>query len=98
MVSNKGNKGDNPPTGNAAPVSGDDVEFHHSRGKSRPSDYSQDSLIEYLGTIKKRMRKILPHFPDQTLLRLIRGKVKSLVPSFDSGNSSSSSSSSSEAW
>ncbi|GFY86457.1 hypothetical protein Acr_05g0000960 [Actinidia rufa] len=58
-------------------------------------------IISDEGTIRKRMRKILPPLTDLTLLRLQREKVRSFVPSLESGGSSSSSSSSSisdDAW
>ncbi|GFZ18506.1 hypothetical protein Acr_27g0002450 [Actinidia rufa] len=35
------------------------------------------------GTIRKGMRKSLPHLPDLTLLRLLGGKVRPLIPSLE---------------
>ncbi|GFY80833.1 hypothetical protein Acr_01g0006420 [Actinidia rufa] len=97
MASSEGNKGDNP-TGVATPIAVDEGQFHHFQGELRRGYPSPDNSTEYLGTIRKRMRKILPHLPDLTLLRLLGDKVISLVHDLESGGSSLSSSSSSEAW
>ena len=75
MASNEGNKGDNPLTGSAAPIAGDEGESLHSLDEPRLGDPSQDDSVEYIGTIKKEMRRILPHVPDLTLLRWSGGKV-----------------------
>ncbi|GFZ04977.1 hypothetical protein Acr_17g0005490 [Actinidia rufa] len=75
MASNEGNKRDNPPPSSAAPIAGNEGESCHSRDEPRLSGPSQDDSVEYIGTIKKKMRRILPHVPDLTLLRWSGGKV-----------------------
>ncbi|PSS34994.1 Myosin-10 like [Actinidia chinensis var. chinensis] len=55
--------------GGAAPIA-----LTLSQGEPRRGDPSSDNSIEYLGTIRKRMRKILPLLLDLTLLRLLGEK------------------------
>ena len=55
---------------------GDESESHHFRDEHPPSDHSRDDLVEYLGTIRKEMRRVLSHLPDLTLVRLLEGKVQ----------------------
>ena len=98
MAPTEENKGGNTPSGSAAPVLGNEGESHHSQGEPCQGDHSRDSSIEYPGTIERRMRKILPPLLDLTLLRLLNGKVKSLIPSLDSGSSSSSPKAWSDPW
>ncbi|GFY88901.1 hypothetical protein Acr_06g0008410 [Actinidia rufa] len=48
---------------------GDEGESHHSRDEPCPGDLSRDDSVEYIGTIRKEMRRIFPHLPDLTRLR-----------------------------
>ena len=75
MMSSGGDNGEDIPTGGAASIAGNEGESHHSRDELRRGDHSQDGSIEYIGTIRNEMRKVLPHLPDLTLLRLLGGKV-----------------------
>ncbi|GFZ18283.1 hypothetical protein Acr_27g0000220 [Actinidia rufa] len=72
MAFGERNKEDNPPISRAASIAGNEGESHHSRDEPCRCNHSRDNSIEYLGTIRKRMRQILP--PDLSLLRLLRGK------------------------
>ena len=53
MVSNGGDNAEDKLVDGATAIANDEGESHHSR----------DDLVEYLGTIRKRMRKNLPPFP-----------------------------------
>ena len=65
MASSGKDGGDDVPIGEVALVAGDEGESHHSR----------EGLVEYIGTIRKEMRRILPCLPDLTMLRLLGGKI-----------------------
>ena len=67
----------------------DEGEPHHSQ-----CDPPRDDSVEYVGTIRKRQRKILPFLPDQVLLLILGAKI---WPSYLYWGSYSSSSSS-EIW
>ena len=67
-------------------------------GDEGESRHSQYDLVEYLGTIRKIMRKILPPLPDMTFLRLLGGKVWDPTLGLGPYSSSSSLSSKSKAW
>ncbi|GFZ06998.1 hypothetical protein Acr_18g0011680 [Actinidia rufa] len=70
-----GTAGESHPSGKALSSSGDMDEsqnsHEHAQGRSPSRDYS----IECLGSIRTKMRRILPHIPDLTLLRWSGGKV-----------------------
>ncbi|GFZ00561.1 hypothetical protein Acr_14g0001960 [Actinidia rufa] len=74
MVPSDGDNGEDIPTGGAAPVARNEGESHHSRDEPRRGDHSQDGSVEYIGTIRKEMRKVFPHLPDLTFLRLLGEK------------------------
>ena len=61
-------------------VSGDEGESCYPRDELSQSESSRDELVEYLGTIKKEMRRILPRLPDLTLLRWLGEKVRPSIP------------------
>ena len=67
MVSNGRDNVEEKPAGDAAHIVADEGESHLSRDDPPRGDHSRDNSVEYIGTIKKRMREILPPFPDQTL-------------------------------
>ena len=74
-------------------------------GESRPfldehlgRDSPRSESVEYIRTIRKEIRRILPHIPDLTLLRWSGGKVRDPNLSFIPNNLSSSSDSKSESW
>ena len=46
------------------------------KSESRQDGHSRDSLVEYIGTIRKEIRRILHRLPDLTMLRLLGGKSK----------------------
>ena len=75
MASNDGDNAKDKPIGGATPIVGDQCESHHSRDEHPQGDHSLDGLVEYIGTIRKEMIKVLPRLPDQTLLRLLGEKV-----------------------
>ena len=50
-------------------VVGDEGESRHSRDENPRSESSRDKTIEYIGTIRKEMKRILPCLPDLTPLR-----------------------------
>ncbi|GFZ00197.1 hypothetical protein Acr_13g0015960 [Actinidia rufa] len=79
-------------------IAGDEGESYHSRDEPHYEDKSRGSYMEYLGTIKKIHRRILPHLSDKTLLTLLGAKCQLLVRSLELSSSSSSLSSNSEAW
>ena len=51
-------------------VATDDGESHLSLG-----DHSGDDSVEYVGTIRKRQREILPLLPNQMLLSMLEAKI-----------------------
>ena len=57
---------------------GDESESRHTRDKHPQSKSPRDESIEYIGTIRKEMRRILPRLPDLTLLRWLGGKFETL--------------------
>ena len=75
MVSSSEENGKDILTGGATPIAGDEGKSHHSRYELHRDDHSQDSSVEYIGTIKKEMRRILPRLPDLTMLRLLGRKI-----------------------
>ncbi|GFS34121.1 hypothetical protein Acr_00g0032370 [Actinidia rufa] len=74
MASSGGDNGKDIQIGGMALVVGDKGESHHSRDESYRDDHSQDGSIEYIGTIRKEMRKVLPRLPDLTLLGILGEK------------------------
>ncbi|GFY95655.1 hypothetical protein Acr_10g0010400 [Actinidia rufa] len=78
-------------TGSAAHVTSNEGESHHSRDDPPQGDHSRDGSVEYIRTIKKEMRKVLPCLPDLTLLRLIGGKVRTPFLCLEPGSSISNS-------
>ena len=69
-----------------------------STGDKGESHHPRDESVEYIGIIWKEMRRVLPCFPDLTLLRWLGGKVRDPVLGFEPSSSSSSSDSKSESW
>ena len=61
MVSSGGDNAEDKSAGDAAHVVGDEGKSHHSKDDSSQGEYSQDDSVEYIKTIRKGMRKILPH-------------------------------------
>ena len=62
--------GDNNTSGDGAVViSSDEGDSRHSLDEHPRSKSPQDRSIEYIGTIKKEIRRILPHISYLTLLR-----------------------------
>ncbi|GFS29092.1 hypothetical protein Acr_00g0005310 [Actinidia rufa] len=88
MVSTSRDNGEDISIGGVALVTGNNGESHHSRDEPHRGYHSLNGSVEYIGTLKKEMRKVFPHLPDLTLLRLLGGKVRSLIPSLESGSSS----------
>ena len=76
MASSGGDDGKDIPTSGATPIAGDEGESHHSRDDHRRGDNARDDSVEFLGTIRKEMRRILLRLPDLTLLRLQGKKFK----------------------
>ena len=74
MISSGGDNGEDTHTGDAALVVGDEDESHHFQDESRRDDHSRDGSVEYIGNIRKEMRRVLPRFPDLTLLSLLGEK------------------------
>ena len=74
MASNGGDNTEEENARNVDHVAADDGESHLSQG-----DHSQDDSVEYVGTIRKIHREILPLLPDQMLLSMLRAKIR---PSF----------------
>ncbi|GFZ15805.1 hypothetical protein Acr_25g0002140 [Actinidia rufa] len=72
---------ENKSAGDAAQVIGDEGESYHSRDEHPRGDHSRDGSVEYTGTIRKGMMKILPHLPYITLLRLL-GESPTACPWF----------------
>ena len=61
---------------------GNKGESRHSPNEHLRSESPQDESVEYIGTIRKEIRRILPCLPDLTLLRLLGGKVQDPVLHF----------------
>ena len=74
MASSGGDNADDKLEDDVAHVAGNEGESHYSRDDPLRRDHFQDDSVEYIGTIKKGMRKTLPHLPDLTLLRLLGEK------------------------
>ena len=62
-------KGEDVPASKTAPVKGDKGESRHSQDEHPQNESPRGALVEYMGTIRKEIRRILPHVPDLTLLR-----------------------------
>ena len=77
-MSNNGDNAEEKLAGNAAHIVADEGEPLFSRGDPSQGDHSKDDSMEYIRTIKKRMRKILPLLPDMTLLTLLGEKSGNL--------------------
>ena len=71
-------------------VLGDDGESCHPQDEHPQSESPQES-VEYIGTIGKEMRKVLPCLSDLTLLRWLGEKVRDPILGFTPSSSSSSS-------
>ena len=65
MSSGRDNTEDKP-VGDAAHVTGNEGESRISRDDPSLGDPSRDDSVEYIGTIRKSMGKILPPLPDLT--------------------------------
>ena len=76
-------------------ISGDKGESRHPRDE-HPLSESPQELVEYIGTIGKEMRRVLPRFLDLILLRWLGKKVQNLILGLAPSNSSSNSDSRSE--
>ena len=85
------NDGDDDKFGDGAVYSSDAGESRHFRDEHFQRDSSQDEYVEYIGTIEKEMRRLLPHLPDLTLLRWLREKVQDPILGLTPPLSSSSS-------
>ena len=87
-------------TGDGAPSSlGDAGESRPSHGEHIQRDNSsRDNSVEYLGTLRKELKRILPHVPDLTLLKWLGGKIYDPNLGFSPNVSSSSSNSIGESW
>ena len=68
-----------------------------SRGEYLQGGHPREDSIEYLGTVRKELRRIVPHIPDLTLLRWSGGKIRDPILEFCSALGSSSDSTS-ESW
>ena len=75
MASSSGENGKDTLTSNTTLVASDEGESHHSRDEPHRHDHSQDSSVEYIGTSRKEMRRVLPHLPDLTTLRLLEENI-----------------------
>ena len=75
MASNSGDNGEDIPSSGAASVTDNEGQSYHFRDEPRRDDQSRDGSVEYIGTIRKEMRKVLPRLPNLTLLRLLGEKV-----------------------
>ena len=60
MASSDGDGGGDILVGGETLVTNDEDESHHSRGKPCQDDHSRDGSVEYIKTIRKEMRRILP--------------------------------------
>ena len=79
--------------------SSDASKSRHARDEHPQCDnHSRDESLEYLGTIRKELRRILPHILDLPLLRWSGGKVQDLTLGFEQSSSSSSSDSKPESY
>ena len=78
-------------------TSSDEGESRHPRDEPPQSESPRDESVEYLGTIRKEWRSILPRLPDLTMLRLLGGKVPNPI-GLGPFSSSSSSNSRLESW
>ena len=82
MASSTGENGNDTLTGSIALIVGNEYESHHSQDEPRRGNHSRDSSVEYIRTIRKEMRRVLPRLPDLTLLRLLGQKNPSIHPWF----------------
>ncbi|GFS34098.1 hypothetical protein Acr_00g0032210 [Actinidia rufa] len=98
MASIGRDKGEDTLVGRAAPVTGDKGESFHFRDEHSLSESPQGTSIEYIGTIRKEMRRILPHVLDLPLLRWSEGKVREPLLDLGPLSSNLSSESRSESW
>ena len=79
MASSGGDNNEEIPTSGVVLATGDEGESHIFRDEPRRCDHSLAGLVEYIGTIRKEMRKFLPRLLDLTLLRLLGVKVQDSV-------------------
>ena len=64
-----GTRGEERPGHGTSTSSGDVGESRPSRGEHIQQDsHSRDESVEYLGTLRKELKRILSHIPDLTLL------------------------------
>ena len=69
MTSSEGDNGGDRPVDGVPAYSGDSGESRHSRDEHIQRDsHFRDESLEYLGTVRKELRRILPNIPDLTLL------------------------------
>ena len=86
------NDGDNDKCRDGAiAASGDEGESRHSRDVHPWRESPQDDSIEYMGTIEKEMRRVLPHLPNLTILMWLGKRVQDLILGLAPSSSSSSS-------
>ncbi|GFS38695.1 hypothetical protein Acr_00g0058930 [Actinidia rufa] len=78
----------------AAHIATDEGDSYLSQDDPPRGEPSRDDSVEYIGTIRKMMRDILPPLPYQTLLSLLRAKIQPSFFNWELGSSSSSL----EAW
>ena len=91
MASSGGDNAEDKLEDDVAHVAGNEGESHYSRDDPPRSDHFQDDSVKYIGTIRKCMRKTLPHLTDLKLLRFLGGKVRPHILVLELGRSSSSS-------
>ena len=89
-----GSEGDHP---QPSSTSGKAGESRSSRGELPQDGQPSDDSIEYIGTVRKELRRVAPHIPDLTLLRWSGGKIRDPVLELCSALGSSSVSTS-ESW
>ena len=79
VASSSGDNSEDIPSSDVALVAGDEGQSHHFRDESHRGDHSRDGLIEYIGTIRKKIKKVLPRLRNLILLRLLGVKVRPLL-------------------
>ena len=75
MSSSGGDNIEDKSVNGATAIAGDKGESYHTQDEPRRGDHSRDGSVEYIGTIKKQMRRVLPRLPDLTFLRLLGERV-----------------------
>ena len=94
-----GTKGNEPHGHGTSTSSGEAGESRPSHGEHIQQDsHSRDESIEYLGTLRKELKRILPHIPDLTLLRWSGEKVRDPFSKFSQTVTGSNSDPTLESW